>query len=157
MIKEVKKCIYHSTMLNEDFNTPDHAKAAELHTRIHIRKNIESLMDIIDYYNELRDEYDSAVKECDPESVKEYEQLLDEAFNKLYEVGVHKLMFPENADAATTEIAEELYKRYNEATTDDADECMEDVDVERAPSGGILVKVHKVKRSHCGDCNRCKQ
>lgn len=160
MIKEVKTCSYHSTLLNEDFNTPFHAKAAELNTRIHIRKNVESLIDIIDYYNELCDEYKSAVHQGDSDSVAKYEQLLDETFNKFYEVGVHKLLFPENEDAAEVEFEKAMHEHYNESDTDDSDntdECVEDVDVERAPSGGILVRVHKVKRSHCGNCNRCKQ
>lgn len=157
MIKEVKKCMYHSILLNEDFDTLSHAKAAELNIRIHIRKNIESLINIIDYYNELCDEYKSAVHQGDSESVEKYEQLLDETFNKFYELGVHKLLFPENEDSAEVEFEKAMRAYCGESDTDDTAECMEDVDVERAPSSGILVKVHKVRRSHCGNCNRCKQ
>lgn len=156
MIKEIKNVAYHSTLLNEDFKTPEAAKVAELHARIHIRKNIESLIDMAEYYNDLCDEYDAAKRNCNPEVLNRYEQMLDEAFNEFYEVGVHKLLFPENADAATAEIEKEFNERCNEEVAD-ANGSVEDIDVERAPSGGVLVKVHKVRKSHCDACKRCKQ
>lgn len=156
MIKEIKNVAYHSTLLNEDFKTPEAAKVAELHARIHIRKNIESLMDMAEYYNDLCDEYDAAKRNCNPEVLNRYEQMLDEAFNEFYEVGVHKLLFPKNADAATAEIEKEFNERCNKAVAG-ANGSVEDIDVKRASSGGVSVKVHKVRRSHCGNCNRYKQ